>query len=128
MGTHAASLRVKLLLDEHYSPQIAERLRRKGHDIIAVTAIGMAGIADEPLLAWAAGQQRVVMTNNVQDFLPIHGNWMAAGRSHHGIWLTDDRSMPRSKNTIGNFIEVIEARMKANPADDAFHGQVLWLP
>jgi Domain of unknown function (DUF5615) len=27
---------VRLLLDEHYSPEIARQLRKRGHDIVAV--------------------------------------------------------------------------------------------
>jgi Domain of unknown function (DUF5615) len=29
---------VKLLLDEHYSPEIARQLRTRGHDVVAVTS------------------------------------------------------------------------------------------
>jgi len=119
---------VRLLLDEHYSVVLAERLRGAGYDVIAVVERGLAGTDDESLLAWAAANQAVVLTNNVQDFLPLHAAWMASGRGHHGLWLTDDRRMPRAKGTIGLYLEVLGAKLAAHPEADAFVDQVVWLP
>ena len=42
---------MRLLLDEHYSREIAERLRERGHDVIAVKEdAALEGLDDEPLL------------------------------------------------------------------------------
>lgn len=118
---------MRLALDEHYAAEIAAQLDHRGHDVVAVAAVGLAGLDDEPLLAWCHGEGRALLTN-VQDFAPLHGHWLAAGRPHHGLWFTDDRRLPRSRRTIGTFVTVLDEHMTAHPADDAFTDRILWLP
>jgi hypothetical protein len=118
---------VKLALDEHYSDVIATQLQDHGHDVVVVRAAGMAGAGDEPLLDWTTGEQRVLLTNNVQHFAPLHTRWMAAGVSHYGLWYTSDASMPRHKGTIGLYVQVLGAKIAAHPAVDAFRDQSIWL-
>lgn len=118
---------MKLLLDEHYADVLAEQLRDRGHDVVAVAAAGLAGTADELLLSWADAEERVLLTNNVRHFVPIHSRWVSTGRSHHGIWLTDDRRMPRAKGSLGTYLAVIDERMRAHPEVDAFADRLVWL-
>jgi hypothetical protein len=40
---------------------------------------------DEDQLAFAAAEGRAILTYNVRDFAPLHGQWLATGRPHAGV-------------------------------------------
>jgi predicted nuclease of predicted toxin-antitoxin system len=73
---------VRLLLDEQFSHRIAEALRANGHDVRATDELGLNGAPDEELLVIALDQGRVLVTNNVADFVPIEREWAAGGDVH----------------------------------------------
>jgi hypothetical protein len=119
---------VKLLLDEHYSPQIAEQLRRRGHDVVAVAERDdLRGATDRALWDRAAGEGRGLVTENVADVMPLVRAASAAGESFAGVVFTSSRSLPRSRQTIGTYVELLDRLLRERPADDALAGQVLWL-
>lgn len=119
---------MRLLLDEHYSSLLAERLRAGGHDVRSVEELGIRGFQDEPLLEHATGERRALLTNNVKHFSPLAIRWAAAGREHYGLLFTDDDSMPRGLGSLGLYIEVLAALLSANSAEDALRDRVRWLP
>ncbi len=119
---------MKLLVDEHYSNEIAEQLRAAEYDVVTVSELRMKGVEDEPLLTYAASQQRALLTNNVRDFSPIAVAWVADGRDHQGLIFTDDASMPRAKATIGLYVAALRKLMEAHTAADALRNQIRWLP
>jgi len=66
---------LKLALDEMYAAAaaVAEQLRRRDHDVIAVAErADLRGTPDENLLAWARTEDRALVTDNQRDFIPIH--------------------------------------------------------
>jgi hypothetical protein len=63
---------VRLLLDEHFSEVIAERLRQLGHDVVAVVADpSLRAQPDAEVYRWAAVEGRRVVTENVKDYRPL---------------------------------------------------------
>lgn len=61
-----------LLLDEHYSEDIAQTLRDKGHDVLAVVALPeLRGGSDETVYRFATENNRRVVTENIKDFRPL---------------------------------------------------------
>lgn len=118
---------MKLLLDEQYSTDIAAQLRAEGYDVVSVHDLGLAGIADRPLLEAAAGAVRALVTNNVRDFAPLAGAWAAEGRVHNGLVFTSDRSFPRARNTLGLFSNALKALLDAEPSAGGLKNQVRWL-
>lgn len=119
---------MRLLLDEHFSPLIAEALRERGHDAVAVAeAPTLRGESDEQLLSHARAEGRALLTNDIGDFVEVVVRWAAAGRSHHGVLLTSDRSVPRRRHAIGSLIGSLEALMEEHPAVDKLEDRVLWI-
>ena len=56
---------MRLLLDEHFSRHIAEQLRTRGHDAVAVgERADLAGLADDELFAAAQQERRAIVTEN----------------------------------------------------------------
>jgi len=118
---------VKLLLDEHYAPAIAQQLRSTGHTADSVLGVGLAGADDHALLEFCERESYALLTNNVRDFVPLARQWAADGREHAGLVFTSDASLPRHSGTIGQFVTLLSALMAENPADRTLANQVLWL-
>lgn len=118
---------MRLALDNHYSPNIATRLREAGHDVVAVAERGWEREDDESILAICSGEARALMTNDVADFSAIYRRWAADGRSHSGLVFTSDAGMPRGRATTGRFVEALDALLRLHPGADAFRDRVHWL-
>lgn len=82
--------------DEHLHYGIVAGLRRRGMDVVRVQERGQCGMDDEILLATATAESRLMLSND-HDFLIIHSNWQAAGRSHPGIIYWHQTKLPVSQ-------------------------------
>jgi hypothetical protein len=118
---------VRLALDHHYSPAIANKLREGGFDVIAAIERRWETEDDEALLSLCDQEQRGLVTNNVADFTVIARGWAIEGRRHSGLIFTSDASMPRSREATGRYVEILGELLRANPRDDAFSDRVHWL-
>ena len=86
---------MKLLLDEQISGKVADRLRKQGHDVIAVTADStLRGLSDPDLFDAAQQQKRVVVTYNRSDFEALVRDYAATGRDHHGLVIVHPGRFP----------------------------------
>jgi hypothetical protein len=84
--------RIRLYVDEDaMDGDVVRGLRSRGIDVITATEAEMIRRADDEHLAYAAGQGRVLYSFNVGDFHQIHSDWIAAGRSHAGIVLSQQK-------------------------------------
>ena len=119
---------MRLLLDEHFSPDIARQLRERGHDVVAARErVELHGLSDRDLLAVASAEDRVVVTENVADFVELHRQSVVGGERHAGLVFTSPRQFPRSRRAIGRVVRALEALMSALPETDALRDQVRWL-
>ena len=125
MGTRAGPSRVKLALDHHYSPLIARVLRERGFDVVAAIEVGWEADEDESLLVLCQGDGRCLLTNNVVDFAVIARAWQTEGRSHAGLIFTSDVGWPRSRDTVGSYVDALAELMTANTA--GFADRIHWL-
>lgn len=101
------SRRPALLLDEMFSPVVAEQLRDRGYDVVAVAADPtLRAMEDAALYEWAGSQGRRVVTENAQDFRPLL--WREEGRTGPGILLTSSRAFPRSRRSVGLLVTALE--------------------
>ena len=75
-----------LLLDEMLSGNIADQLRSKGHDVLAVVTDPMLlALPDDQILAHATATGRALVTANIKDFMPLDAQHRAAGQTHSGL-------------------------------------------
>jgi predicted nuclease of predicted toxin-antitoxin system len=119
---------VKLLLDAHYSPAIAEQFRARSHDVVAAGERDeLRAMPDDQLLAAAITEQRALVTNNVADFVPLIQRAAETGTRHFGLVLTRDRTLPRSTRAIGRHVRAVEALLRTHPADDGLADATTWL-
>ena len=118
---------MRLALDHHYSPLIAQGLRSHGHDVIAIAEADWQTEDDETLLGLCRDDQRVLLTNNVADFAIISRRWQADGQVHYGLIFTSDASLPRIRDNVGRFIDALAAFMDNNPDLDSLIDHIHWL-
>jgi len=103
-----------ILLDEMLSPAIAEQLRKRGIDAVALTEIqGMSGISDEEVLTYAASVNRVVVARNVRDFVVLDRQWRDAGQAHPGIACLDSQTFRQDRAFVGNVVTALEKALRA---------------
>lgn len=118
---------MRLALDHHYSPRIAGSLRERGRDVVAAFEQDWHTLDDEALLEACAAERRTLVTNNVADFAVLAREWAAEGRTHHGLVLTSDASLPRTTRTIGRYVAALDGLMADHPGDDDLLDRVHWL-
>lgn len=88
-----------LLLDEMFSNTIAEYLRAKGHDVIAVAADpALVSLPDDQILSHAASTGRALVTANIKDFIPLDSQYRAAGQAHAGLVLVSTKTFPQDRS------------------------------
>ena len=105
---------MKLLLDEMYPAAIAESLRAAGHDVVAVQEdAALRRLSDEALFAVAQDMGRAVVTENVEDYVPLDADAHARGVVHHGLVFTTNRSFPRHRSAfVGRVIRALEELLR----------------
>ncbi len=95
---------VRLLLDEMFSPTIAEELRRRGHDVLALVADAeLRALSDPEVYTWAGEQRRRVVTENVKDFRTL-----VASSAGPGVLFTSSGSFPRSRRDLGPLVRALD--------------------
>jgi predicted nuclease of predicted toxin-antitoxin system len=118
---------VKLLLDVHHSPRAVERLRERGHDVVAAaTDHALSSMADEDLLRHASAEGRAIVTENAKDFGGILRTWATTGEQHAGVIFTSSRRFHRGSAAYPENVVVALARLLDAPPD-ADKDWVHWL-
>jgi hypothetical protein len=104
------TLGLRLLLDEMWSPVIAQQLRSRGYDVVAVKEVReLQRMRDADLLELAMDEQRAIVTENVDDFRSIVSARFATGLGHAGLILTGSRKYPRRHpRTVGRVVLALE--------------------
>jgi predicted nuclease of predicted toxin-antitoxin system len=106
---------VKALLDEQFPPRIAELLRERGHDVVAVAdRPGLLGSSDTFLLEVACSERRAVITNNVKDFRPLAAQRLARNQDHAGLILLPS-SQARTRALVERLADAIETVLREHP-------------
>jgi hypothetical protein len=102
---------VRFLLDEHYPPVSAERLRTSGVDAVALVLdrAELKAASDAAVLRAAVNEGRVVVTEDVNSFAVA----IAQVRNHVGVVYCRSRVFPRTPAGIAK----IEKALKALAAD-----------
>jgi len=120
---------LKLLLDEHLSPEIARQLRERGHDVVAVgERSDLRGRPDLVHFASLPDEQRAVVTRDLGDFRPLLAEALRRGSSTYGLVCVTAR-FPLNRDAIGRLVAALDALLHAHPEVDAAVslGGEIWL-
>lgn len=119
---------MKLLIDEHYPPSIAEQLRKRGHDAVSVQEEGdLRGMTDPDLFAEAQRRSSAVLTENVTDYMLLDAEYRGRHLAHWGLVLTSNRTFPRGKSaTVGALVKALDDLLRKADSEDR-SSKVIWL-
>ena len=117
---------MKALLNAHLSPRLAQALRERGHDVVALVERDdiPESAPDSLVMEIAAAEGRAVVTNNIKDFRSIVANRIIRGEGHSGLLLIPHTVM-RTRAATAGLAEAIDGLFDRHQAgiDDA----ELWL-
>jgi hypothetical protein len=81
-----------------FSGVIAEELRAKGHDALAVVVDPvLISVPDDQILDHAATTGRALVTANIKDFVPLDPRYRAASQTHAGLILVSTKTFPQDR-------------------------------
>ena len=110
---------MKLLLDEMYTPTIAEQLRARGHDAASIhdgEYQRLEGEPDDEVWAAASAEDRALVSENVQDFRRIEANALAHAQAVARLIFTTDRQFPRGDPaTPGRLVDALDGLLATEP-------------
>lgn len=114
---------LRLAADENLNNAIIRGiLRRKPEaDVVRVQDVGLSGVNDPTVLAWAAEADRVLLTNDVTTITKYAYERVATGQKMPGV-IEISRAVP-----IGIAIDEIILLLECSLPDE-WEGQVLFLP
>jgi predicted nuclease of predicted toxin-antitoxin system len=116
----------RLLLDEHFPARLAETLRDRGFDVVAVCEhVELIGLPDAELYAVAVGQGRRLLTENVRDFRPLLARAIAIGGEVAPLLLTTSKRHPRNLDALGSLASALTRFLAADQQPRALEE---WLP
>ena len=112
---------LKLLLDEHISPEVAEGLRHRNKKM---TVFHLAewenkrflGQPDDFLLREAARQDITLVTYDLKTIPPLLKLWAESGLNHGGLIFIDNKTIPQSD--IGGIIHALKKLISESTAWD----------
>lgn len=114
---------LRLVSDENFNNNIVRGILRQKRevDIVRVQDVGLSGADDRTVLAWAAEQDRVLLTHDVNTITKYASERIEAGQAMPGIFEVN-RTVP-----IGPVIEDIVLLVECS-MEKEWEGQIIYLP
>ena len=82
--------RIRLYVDEDFQRQgLVRAIRARGYDIVTTLEVARTGMPDTDQLVYATENDRTLITFNAQDFGPLHRDYLINGKSHSGIFVSN---------------------------------------
>ena len=106
---------LKLLLDEHISPDVADGLRRRNPSLVIHCMTeweggGFLGKEDSACLLQAAKQGLTLVTYDRRTIPPLLKTWAEEGRRHAGVIFVDEKTIPPAD--IGGLVRALMSLYK----------------
>lgn len=106
---------MRLLLDEHLSPSLAQQLRLRGIDAVTLGRTDL-GALDDVVLARALSDNRVLVTYDQQTVPGLLREWAQAGRHHAGVIFIDEKTI--RQDDIGSQLSALEQFVTHHKEED----------
>ena len=110
---------VRLHLNEHLSPRLAQQLRKHGFDVTSTLESDLVSKSDAEQLEFCCASQRAVLTFNKDHFSILHAEYMEKSKQHWGIILS-------TREPIGVLLHRL-LRLLNSVSSDELKNQVRWL-
>lgn len=108
------------------SPRIARELRERGFDVQAIKKDrpDLESVGDSEIVRRMAAERRAIVTNDIDDYQPLHDRLISLGEEHYGIVFSFDETMPRGKPDVPFWVKTLEELLRDHPAEDALRNRV----
>ncbi len=91
---------MRLYLDEHVPVALSSALAAHGVDCLTTQQAGNVGRSDDDQLTYATQNGRALVTFNRKDFVLLAHQWQEQGRTHAGLILSPELSIPARPNRV----------------------------
>jgi hypothetical protein len=114
---------LRFVADENLNGAITRGLlrRRPGLDVVRIQDIGLSGIGDPDLLAWAANERRLILTHDTTTLRQFAEDRVRAGQRMPGVFEVGEHLLIRE--AIEDLLLIAECSL-----EDEWEGQVRFLP
>ncbi len=115
---------MRFLIDEDTCPCLAVYLRHGGHDAEAVCTKGRGDLLGEPdgvIFRVATAEDRVIITQNADDYLELHEQCLAGGRSHPGVVTAPQRGHRDFQQVFRWMDQLLNDQAPPTFADEVHH-------
>lgn len=114
---------LRFAADENFNNDILRGLRRRDNapDIVRIQDVGLSGASDPEVLEWAAGEERLVLSHDVQTLVGYAYDRVRAGQPMPGL-IEVNRQVP-----LGVAIDDLLLLAHGSLAGE-WNDQVLYLP
>lgn len=113
---------MRLLLDEMYAPALAGLIRSEGIDATSIVETGRSGTPDAEVFSIALAEDRVLLTENVADFVQIASAHSSTGLRHPGVLIALSSRFSRRPAGFASLVAAIAA-----VRDDALVDRIVYL-
>ena len=110
---------IRLLLDAHLSPAVAERLAAEGIDTICLRDWhdgNYRHAPDDQILMAALTEGRVLVTFDAHSIQPLVKEWVEAGRHYGGVVVISAKTIPQYD--IGGLLRALRALVRDSGEQD----------
>lgn len=76
---------LRFVFDQHVNAPALRQLQSGGVDVVHVAEVGLSQADDADILAWAARENRIVVTRNYRDFAPLVEVYVRRGTPFPGV-------------------------------------------
>ncbi len=114
---------MKLVADENFDGTIVRGLRRRmpGLDLVRIQDVGLSGANDPTVLEWAASEQRILLTHDVETITRYAYERVQSGLAMPGI--IEIRQEAPIQAIIEDILLFVECSL-----DNEWEGLVLYFP
>ena len=98
---------IRFFTDEDVYGAVYVQLRAAGFDVMSTPDANRLAQSDESQLAWAAQEDRTLVTFNIADFARLHQVWMDTSRHHAGIIVSAQRSIGGTVRSLLNLANTL---------------------
>ena len=108
---------IRLLTDENIDNDIMRGLARRlpQLDFVSVRDVGLAGSPDLVLLEWAAKEQRIMLTHDINTMVPDANQLVAQGEPMAGVIFVPERL--EIGRAINDLVIVLECSTESDMRD-----------
>jgi hypothetical protein len=93
----------------------------RGFDVLTTQQAGLDTASDEQQLAFATAERRAILTFNIRDFAPLHERWLAIGRSHAGIVVSQQLGRREYGTLLARAVRLLETMTAEELSNNLVH-------